>query len=263
MSSTQQRSRPLSGSSQRASSQRVVFARLPWLPAAVLCASLVGTYVLAAAVTPKVFATGIDVQLEQSLPARFGVWQQVANPVAQVSVSTNATDPNMNQPYDQLVMRGYRNDVGQTIFLAVAWGESQRQEIKIHRPELCYPAQGYRVSSLTDTRFEGVGKSDAPVTGKRMTVHYGGTTDAVVYWIRIGSVFSDSAWETRGHIVREGLKGRIPDGILVRASMRTDGKPESLDRAFRQLEGFAVDLARAAPDAPLLRSTAELAQSKR
>jgi EpsI family protein len=244
-------------------SPRLRWMPLRWAPALTLCASLLGTYALAAAVTPRVAATGVSVELERSVPTSFGNWRQVASPVAQVSVSTTATDPNQDQPYDQLLMRGYRNDAGQTIFLALAWGESQRQEIKIHRPELCYPAQGYRISSLTGTTFAGLSTAEAPVTGKRMVVHYGSATDAVVYWIRIGSVFSDSAWETRGHIVREGLNGRIPDGILVRASMRTDGRPESLERAFKQLEGFVVELTQAAPSAPLVRSTAALALAQR
>jgi EpsI family protein len=54
--------------------------------------------------------------------------------------------------------------------------------------------------------------------------------EPVLYWVRIGDTISSSAWQTRLYILKEGLGGRIPDGILVRTSqiLRTqDGVPES------------------------------------
>lgn len=232
--------------------------RLPLLPAVALALVLVGSYALAAIATPKVVSTGTPVSLEAGVARNFGAWREIPSNVAQVGVSTNTTDRNMDQPYDQLLMRTYRHESGRMVHVAVAWGESQRQEVKIHRPELCYPAQGFKVLSLSDTSFPGLRGPYGAVTGKRMLARTGGHHEAVVYWIRIGSVFSDSAWETRGHIVREGLQGRVPDGILVRVSTPTDADPASLESNFQMLEQFATELAQASPSAPVVASTASL-----
>jgi EpsI family protein len=61
--------------------------------------------------------------------------------------------------------------------------------------------------------------------------------EPVLYWVRIGNTISSSAWNTRLYILSEGLKGRIPDGILVRTSQivrTTDGVARSheLQSAF-------------------------------
>ena len=53
------------------------------------------------------------------------------------------TDP--EAPYDDVLMRSYTNAHGEVVMLALAYGRHQRQEIKIHRPELCYTSQGYAV----------------------------------------------------------------------------------------------------------------------
>lgn len=99
--------------------------------------------------------------------------------------------------------------------LALAYGERQRQELKIHRPELCYVAQGFQVTAQkTDTEeFRG-----SQVNLTRLLARSERRTEPISYWIRIGDSFVRNAWETRTAIFREGLRGRVPDGILVRVS---------------------------------------------
>lgn len=200
-----------------------------------LAAAAVGARML----TPTLHDMGQVPSLDTTLPKAIGEWKLIETATVQVGLST---DTSMSQPYNQSVMRSYTDHKGHVINLAVAWGEKQRQEIKIHRPELCYPAQGLQVLALTDVTFPIRSASGTSVIGKRMlTRDHSGQFEVVSYWIRIGGIYSDSAWQTRSHIFTEGLAGRIPDGVLVRVSQRAADESQ-LDAIYQRQEAFAQQL---------------------
>jgi EpsI family protein len=117
----------------------------------------------------------------------------------------------------------------------------------VHRPDLCYVSQGFRILDLQPTQFGQVRGAEAPFDGKRMLASSRGRMEAVSYWMRIGDLYSESAWETRGYLIKEGLAGRVPDGILVRASRPVANAAEA-EAAYPQLEAFLSELAAAAPE---------------
>ena len=203
---------------------------------AALVSSLLAAALTAILLAPNLSQNGAQQSLEQFLPEKVGGWQVVNTSTIQVGLST---DTGIDQPYDQTVMRSYINPHGKVLHLAVAWGQKQRQEVKIHRPELCYPAQGFEVISLENTTF-AVAQAN-PVTGKRMVRNRYGQLEAVSYWIRIGSIYSDSPWQTRKHILLEGLSGHLLDGVLVRVSQPV-GTQAQLEHAFKLQEEFAARL---------------------
>lgn len=194
--------------------------RLPTLHTALGVAMLLAV-IAAYLLTPRLTTVGNPPLLEEVIPKQFGDWKEIPSPYVQASLAVAREDePDINQPYDQTLMRTYQNSKGEVVMLALAWGKNQRQEVKIHRPELCYTAQGYKVQSLAPVTLANIKGVAGPVTGKRMVAmnRFGG--EAVSYWIRIGDIYSESAVDTRWHILKEGLAGRIPDGILVRASVQ-------------------------------------------
>lgn len=207
----------------------------------ILAGVLLASAVAARLATPTLHTIEQEPDLEQALPKRIDEWQQAASPLIQVGVSAD-NDPSTDQPYNQSVLRTYVNPHGGVIQVAVAWGRHQRQEVKIHRPELCYPAQGFKVLELHDVTFQLNTPTGAPVIGKRMlTQDRNGRLEAVSYWIRIGTIYSDSAWRTRLHIMQEGLAGRVPDGVLVRVSQRIPAGSDLAD-TYQTQEAFAARL---------------------
>jgi EpsI family protein len=210
---------------------------------------MVGAALGAAVLTPRLSGIGAVPPLAQAVPEAFGRWQAMPDPLlpAQLAVSPDGR-PSTDQPYDDVLTRSYRSGEGHgaAVMLALAWGRSQRQEVKIHRPELCYPAQGFELLELADTQFEGLAGQAGGVVGKDMLTRAGQRLEAVSYWIRIGLSYSDSPWRTRWHILREGLEGRIPDGMLVRAS-RIIATPHEAPAAHAVLHRFLVDLVQALP----------------
>lgn len=220
---------------------------LPRLPALPLgTALMVAVLLLLAAgtarlLTPQLSEVMTVVDLESALPSEFGDWRELPSPFIQVNVAVDG-EPSLDQPYDQVVMRAYQHRDGDIVYLAVAWGRRQRQEVKIHRPDLCYTAQGYRVAALENRRFEGIETPSGVVAGKRMLALGRRGGEAISYWMRIEELFSEDAWDTRMHILRQGLTGRIPDGVLVRASVRVrDSREAAL--AWPVAEAFLADLA--------------------
>jgi EpsI family protein len=198
-------------------------------------------------IAPQAQVTTQD-SLAAIVPTEVGEWKEYREGSAPVDPTNQAEgERTMKSPYDDVLMRAYRNGKGETILLAIAYGREQRQEIKIHRPELCYVAQGFGVLRQSRTRFPPIGPGEDMIAGQRVLVGGPRRIEAVSYWIRIGDRYSDSAWHTRGYIFAEGLKGRVVDGLLMRVSqILPDAESASPDRYVLQ-EQFAAELVRAVP----------------
>jgi EpsI family protein len=212
---------------------------------AILAAMLL-TAALAHAIAPTHQVSPGSVALERMIPKQFGEWVEQGATVEQVSPQIDGPGEGHSGSradravYDQVLMRTYRRQSdGERVMLALAYGRRQVQELKIHRPELCYYSQGY------DVRF--VGRShvllgprfgvDSNLLLARNRARY----EPVTYWIRVGDQISLSAWETRWLIFKDGISGSVPDGILVRASSVIQSESESAS-AFELQKIFFADL---------------------
>ncbi len=133
-------------------------------------------------------------------------------------------------------MRAYGNSRGDVVLLALAYGRNQRQEVKIHRPDVCYTAQGFQLVERSSVALPVQGTHGAQVSGMRMLVKAPGRVEAVSYWIRIGDVFTDNAWSIRYHIFQPG-HGGARGGWCARARVA--------DRAGAGCEGRSPDAASA------------------
>jgi EpsI family protein len=190
-----------------------------------ICAAMFATACAAFVLTPRERVALHSVELEEMVPRHFGDWSEESGSVAQVSpeIAQSAETGYARPAYDQVLMRTYRrHSDGAEVMLALAYGRQQRQEFKVHRPELCYYSQGYDVSPAGLQQIELGGsrhiEAQALLARSRWRLEY------VTYWIRIGDQVSITPWRSRLIIAQEGFAGRVPDGILVRTSslMQTD-----------------------------------------
>lgn len=224
-------------------------ARLPFNSCIAIALAMLAAAALATAAKPRFKAMAAPPNLEATVPSAFGNWTLVPQAYAQVSVS-QGVEESYERPYDQTVMRAYVNGSGDTVMLALAWGERQRQDNKVHRPEVCYPSQGYAVLSVqTGLPLRVTGRAE-PLPTVSLLAGSGGQLEAVRYWIRIGQSYGGDGLAARWYLLQESLQGRIPDGILVRASQRIRSADEA-QRAQVVLEAFLVDLTAAVPPATL------------
>jgi EpsI family protein len=218
-------------------------------PRAALLAS-VSIFAFAAAwvLTPRVPQHATVVPLANLVPVEFAGWREI--PLAADAVDPRAQLPgetDREAPYEDVLMRGYINSRGDMVVLALAYGSHQRQEVKIHRPELCYTAQGFEILRRTPVDLPLSGLAAQPARGARMLVRGADHVETVSYWIRIGDLYSRSAWKTRSHILVEGLGGRVVDGMLVRVSQVVPDAASATPQRFALQEDFLAQLVRALP----------------
>lgn len=179
-----------------------------------------------------------------SVPKTFGDWREIPSNQLQMDlVPKDDEERTTDNPYDDVLMRTYENSAGQRVQLALAYGKSMRQEVKIHRPELCYYAQGFEVKSLVESDFGILSTKNQSVLGKNMLVESQNYQEAVSYWIRIGEMYSQSPWQTRFYIIKRGLVGDVVDGVLVRASVILS-ESQPVEVAYQLNKVFLQDLAK-------------------
>jgi EpsI family protein len=214
--------------------------RLLTLPACTLVnLLLVFTAVSAVIATPKFNALAKPPVLENVVSKQLGEWKEKPSLYAQVSVNTYAQAIS-DAIYDQVLMRTYQDQSGSQVMLALAYAGEQRQEIKIHQVEVCYPAQGFQLISMQNHVFNIKGYP-TPINGKQLIFKKGNKIEAVSYWIRLGNSFPMSGLQMRLKILREGLKGKIDDGVLVRVSTLIEDESQAL-KAYQLQEFFLADL---------------------
>lgn len=212
----------------------------------ILAVCMVVSSGLALALTPDLSIVRADPHLESFVPSSFGNWQEVKTNQIQMDLTVRRDgEPSMDNPYDEVLMRSYANDKGQVIMLALAYGKLQRQEVKVHRPELCYTAQGFSIRNQQDTTVD-VGTGVQPIPSKALLTGSRQREELVLYWIRIGNIISSSAWATRLYIVEQGLKHQVVDGILVRTSQILGG--DDSEQSLQLQKQFLRDLVQAIPE---------------
>ena len=156
---------------------------------------------------------------DQTIPRIIGDWVEVQQSTPQVSVVSDERSL-ISQLYDDTLMRTYSDKDGHQIMVALAYAKEQRQDVKIHQPDICYPAQGYQLQKTELVSFDALKRNaSGPVIGKRQLYYGQNHLEAVSYWIRVGDRTITSGLKMRLKIIEDGLlKRRLDDGILVRVS---------------------------------------------
>ena len=194
--------------------------------------------------SPQEVVENTHPKLESQIPPSFVDWRQIQSGSQQVSLF--ATDENGNDPtqaaYDDSLLRSYDRQDGKTIMLAIAYDRIQREESRVHRPEICYLAQGFRIIYDRDAIFNLPAGGHRRVEGRQMLTVRGTRWEAVSFWIRLGDTFTQNPWRSRIYVITEGLAGRLHDGLLLRTSEIIQG-PEAAEASFKRQEVFMDDLA--------------------
>jgi EpsI family protein len=192
---------------------------------------------------PSQHAVTTPVSLTEALPDQIGAWRYAPTNFVQMSLTpTDDRGAAVAATYDESLMRTYTDSEGHFIMVALAYGANQRQEGKIHRPELCYAAQGFKVRHAGEALVPII-RPPYPARKaevNRLVTQSGDRLELVSYWIRIGHEFPQNAVESRLYLIAEGLADVIPDGILFRVSQVVDKtvSPDGLAAAFSRQEQF-------------------------
>ena len=204
--------------------------------AAIVLVSAVCTAALAGALVPtiRVADTRPKTPLSELVPASFGEWvEDRSMPVVLPAPDVQA---NLNKVYNQVLARTYVNKQGYRIMLSVAYGGDQSDGMQVHRPEVCYPAQGFEVQRVW---ADDVQLADRSIPVTRATTRLGPRIEPLTYWIINGEQVIRPGFGARLVQLQYTMRGKIPDGMLVRVSSID---PET-KRAFEMQDRFSRDMA--------------------
>jgi len=206
---------------------------IAWGAAALMCGAAI------AGIAGKPRAKDSDFpKLEAVVPKQFGEWAEVREHSNQIV--DPETQQLLNSIYDQVLTRTYANKQGYRIMLSLAYGSDQRGGLQAHRPEVCYPAQGFKVLSLDDGDLD---TSKGAIHVRRLTTNMGQRDEPVTYWLTVGDHVIRNKFDKRMMEFRLMLTGQIPDGLLFRvSSIDKDAK-----RAFETQQRFVDALMGAVP----------------
>jgi len=151
--------------------------------------------------------------LEKSIPKAFGDWK--VDPFMIPIPPSPDQESAMRKIYDQILSRTYINSKGERIMLSITYGSRQNQQMRAHRQEVCYSAQGFRISQLHRLPINVAGAS---VPAARMVATQGQRVEPVTYWFTMGDYAVMSYLDRELIQLRYALAGRIPDGYLIRVS---------------------------------------------
>ena len=201
----------------------------------VLAFAMLAAMVLAVVLKPsEKLADHIEkVDLQAMIPTEFNGWLLDQNTPAQIL--SPEVEANLNKTYDQILSHTYVNQQGERMMLTIAYGSQQTQELKAHRQEVCYRAQGYTIEML---RHDNMQIKDDIIPVTRMYARQRERDEPVTYWFTMGNQVVLSRTERFLVQLKYALSGYIPDGFLVRIS-NLSSDPEN---AFVKQDDFITAL---------------------
>lgn len=186
--------------------------------------------------TTRLADTRPKVVLDTLFPKAFGPW--VEDPRMPVQLVSPDTQAMINKIYNQTLSRTYVNPQGERIMLSVAYGGDQSDATRAHRPEVCYPAQGFQILASQDSQIDLKGTK---LRVRQLESRLGGRIEPISYWITVGDRITLSGTEQKLAQLSYSTRGVVPDGMLVRVS--------SIDanaaKAYALHQSFVAEMARA------------------
>ena len=196
---------------------------------------MVSSGALTKALTPtkKIADQQERIDLEIMIPAEFGDWRVDKSIIPlQVDAETQAM---LDKIYNQTLSRTYVNSIGERIMLSVAYGGDQSDNLAVHKPEVCYYAQGFEImKTYADELLTQYGK--LPI--KRLLAVKGYRNEPITYWVTVGNKAVLPGIDEKLQQLKYGLTGNVPDGMLVRVSSISSDK----DKAYQLQTIFIQDL---------------------
>jgi len=176
------------------------------------------------------------IDIESMIPNQFAEWK-VDQESNSLLIDPSVTE-SLSRVYLQTISRTFINSKGQRVMLAIAYGGDQNDMMQVHKPEICYTAQGFHIEKSHDSLFS---TAYGNFTVRKMLAVKGARLEPVIYWVTIGNKVAVNPIQWRLERIRYGLTGVIPDGLLFRVS----SLGENVESEYSTQQLFVADLMKA------------------
>lgn len=121
--------------------------------------TMVLTAALTTAMTPttKIADLREAIDLETLIPSSFNAWR-IDTSIIPLQVDPK-TQAELDKIYNQVLSRTYVNAHGERVMLSVAYGGDQSDHLSLHKPEVCYLAQGFEIKKNAASELSTIWRS--------------------------------------------------------------------------------------------------------
>ncbi|HET9629107.1 MAG TPA: EpsI family protein [Novosphingobium sp.] len=156
--------------------------------------------------------------LEGMVPNEVGSWRYAGTD----GVVLPTYDELRDRLYDNIVSRNYASVSAPPVMLMLAYNSEQDGVLQIHRPETCYTAGGYALSSVQTIPLQiAPGRS---IGANQFVATTPDRIEYVLYWTREGNRIPSSWLGQKRDLLLANLDREVPDGMLVRVSTLDGGE---------------------------------------
>jgi EpsI family protein len=178
-------------------------------------------------------------KLEDFVPRRIAGW--VSRDVSDL-VAPKTEDSLQAKLYGETVGRVYTPAGGEAeVMMLLAHGDTQSNDLQLHRPEVCYPAFGFSISHSQAIALPLPGGVKLPA--RRLVATAPGRQENIIYWSRLGEYLPVDGAQQRVERLLTAMHGYVADGLLARFSVLGADS----GAAFNSLAGFIGPLIQAVP----------------
>jgi len=176
-----------------------------------------------------------------SFPNAVGGWQ------AREGVLLDLDTLNVLRPKDYL-MRRDQDASGRSVFLFVAYWDSQRKGAQPHSPKNCLPGGGWEPLEASMVTIP-LPQPFKPITVNRYLIQKDRDQQVVFYWYQSQGKAIAGEMAARVQMVKDSIVRHRTDGALVRISSPAyDGVQETSDRLVKYIQALYPVLGEYLPD---------------
>lgn len=174
-------------------------------------------------------------KLDEVVPKKFGGWEFMGSS----GLVIPPEDQLSSLLYSSMLTRVYTSGEN-SIMLLIAQSAGQTGVLQVHRPEVCYPAGGYKLSAVVP---QAIPLPSGSLVTNTLTATADTRNEQILYWTRIGNHLPVSWAQQRMAVATDNLKGYVPDAVLVRVSTVDTNR----ERAFKLMSDFTRQMLAAMP----------------
>ena len=176
---------------------------------------------------------------ETLMPEQFGNWVRLKDNYTKITLSPEVEEK-LNELYSSTVNRIYKNTLTQNIIMvSLAYGNDQMFPNQVHRPDACYPSQGFKISDRTSQTRN---YKNTPLLVNTLVATRQLRTENVIYWIRMGNGLVSSTMNMHYNRIYLAANGYKADGLLFRVSEISNDSLTSFDVQFNFIDDFLDSL---------------------
>jgi EpsI family protein len=203
---------------------------MPGRTSAFLGALMVGTSIFANVARPKRLLADIchRAPLSEELPKQLQRWKKLQVEIQPVIDPTQQAV--LKYLYTETVTANYINASDSVVMLSLAYGKDQSDGHDIHKPDLCYPAQGFSIVEQSQIPLVLDAHRNFPV--QYMMARKNERVEPMIYWTTAGNFTYRNKFEKKVIGFKYSRDDLIPDGMILRASMLENNSKVALDLLY-------------------------------